>query len=52
MSGPAHFRRAPVTGAISVEGWETSISFMRSIPGQQVLDGLKASDIVDESLLP
>ena len=39
-------------GAISVEGWETSISFMRSIPGQQVLDGLKASDIVDESLLP
>ena len=39
-------------GAISVEGWETSISFMRSVPGQQVLDGLKASDIVDESLLP
>ena len=39
-------------GAISVEGWETSISFMRSIPGQTVLDGLKASDIVDESLLP
>ncbi len=39
-------------GAISVEGWETSISFMRSIPGQQVLDGLKASEIVDESLLP
>jgi len=25
---------------------------MRSIPGQTVLDGLKASDIVDESLLP
>jgi hypothetical protein len=25
---------------------------MSSIPGQQVLDGLKASDIVDESLLP
>ena len=39
-------------GAISVEGWETSINFMRSIPGQTVLDGLKASDIVDESLLP
>jgi NitT/TauT family transport system substrate-binding protein len=39
-------------GAISVEGWETSINFMRSIPGQKVLDGLKASDIVDESLLP
>jgi NitT/TauT family transport system substrate-binding protein len=39
-------------GAISVEGWETSITFMRSVPGQQVLDGLKASDIVDESLLP
>lgn len=39
-------------GAISVEAWDTSISFMRSVPGQQVLDGLKASDIVDESLLP
>ena len=39
-------------GAISVESWTTSISFMKSIPGQQVLDGLKASDIVDESLLP
>jgi hypothetical protein len=25
---------------------------MRSVPGQQVLEGLKASDIVDESLLP
>lgn len=39
-------------GAISVESWDTSINFMRSIPGQQVLDGLKATDIVDESLLP
>jgi len=39
-------------GAISVEGWDTSINFMHSVPGQQVLAGLKASDIVDESLLP
>jgi NitT/TauT family transport system substrate-binding protein len=39
-------------GAISVEGWNTSISFMRSVPGQQVREGLKASDIVDVSLLP
>jgi NitT/TauT family transport system substrate-binding protein len=39
-------------GAISLESWTTSISFMKSIPGQQVLDGLKASDIVDASLLP
>lgn len=39
-------------GAISVEGWETSINFMRSIPGQSVRDGLTANDIVDESLLP
>lgn len=39
-------------GAISVEGWETSIAFMRSVPGQQVRDGLKATEIVDESLLP
>lgn len=39
-------------GAISLEAWDTSIAFMRSIPGQQVLDGLKASDIVDGSLLP
>ncbi len=39
-------------GAISVEGWDTSISFMRGVPGQQVRDGLKASDIIDASLLP
>ncbi|MEI6156544.1 MAG: ABC transporter substrate-binding protein [bacterium] len=39
-------------GAISLEGWDASISFMRAVPGQQVRDGLKASDIVDESLLP
>lgn len=48
--GPAQERDG--YGAIDRAGWDTSIAFLRSIPGQSVKEGLTVDDLVDGSLLP
>ena len=39
-------------GALDVNGWITSIDFLRGVPGQKVAADLATDDLLDETLLP